>query len=308
MVHQGLTSRLQGCRLHAIQTLHQQLELAIGLGLGSQGHGLGQRQGFSAGSEGFAGVFQFSLQGLDASHDLRGLRLEPLPQFATGPVPGLDVSQHGRTSHCFNAADARGHATLRYQPHQTDFGSVVHVGAAAELHGYTRNIHHPHHVPVLLPEHGHSPTGLGLCHGHLAHLQAVGIQDPAIDQGLHLLHLTGRHRSGAVEIKAEPLEVHQRTCLGDAWIHNPLECLVEEMGGRVMNLSPTPIGAVHPGGDHVSQVQHTRFQAALVQNETIHFLHVLNNHLHGLTCRCPTQQQASISHLTSGLPVEASAR
>eukprot|EP00951_Prasinocladus_malaysianus_P029729 scaffold276091_cov36-Prasinocladus_malaysianus.AAC.1 len=60
----------------------------------------------------------------------------------------------------------------------TDLCRVGHVGPSAELHAAAGDVHHAHHVAVLLAEHGGRPGCLGLRYRHGAHSEVVRLLHP----------------------------------------------------------------------------------------------------------------------------------
>ena len=133
------------------------------------------------------------------------------------------------------------------------------MGAAAELHRYAGHINHPHHIGIFLAEHRHSTSRLGLLDRHLLHLEAVGLSNPAVDQRFDLSQLLRGDRRRAMEIEAQPVEIHQGARLTDARIHHLLQGSLQEVSGGVIGLGPPAARAIHLGIDGVTQGQLTPF-------------------------------------------------
>ncbi|CAI8249622.1 MAG: Uncharacterised protein [Prochlorococcus marinus str. MIT 9313] len=89
------------------------------------------------------------------------------------------------------------------------------MGSAAKFHRHTWHIHHAHHIGVLLSEHRYSAGSLGLLDRHLLNNQIMRFRNPTVNQNLNLLEFLGRNSSRTVEVEAQAIEVHQRTCLAD---------------------------------------------------------------------------------------------
>ena len=247
------------------------------LRLGHQRRRLRHRQ-FTAGRrQGLAGGLEFLLQGADPLHDLGRLGLEAIAQFAHHLLPLADPGQHRRARHRLDAADTGRHAALSHDLEEADLGGIGHMGAAAQLHRHPGHIHHPHPIAVLLTKHRHRARSTGPLDLHLLHLQRMGIGDPAVDQRLDPLQLRPAHRPGAVEIEAEPLEIHQRAGLGDRRIHHLLERRLQQVRGGVVRLHAAAAGPVHPRRDHIPHPQLTPLDAAAVHKHAAVAAHRLDH-------------------------------
>ena len=195
------------------------------------------------------------LQARHPLHDFFRLGLEAIPQGLHHRVALIEIGEHRRAGHRLDAADSGGHTALAHNFEQADLGGVGHVGATAELHRHPGYIHHPHHLGVFLAEHGQGAGGLGLLDRHLPHLQVVGIGDPAVDAGLQPLQFGGRDRPGAVEVEAQPIEIHQGAGLGDGGIHQLFQGGLEQVGGGVVGLGAAAAATVHLGSHQIAHRQ-----------------------------------------------------
>ena len=230
--------------------------------------------------------------------------LEAVPQGFDHRLPFVEVAEHGRSGHRFNAADAGGHPRFADDLEQADLGGAGHVGAAAQFHRYPGNIHHPHHLAVLFAKHGHGAGGPGLVDRHFGHLQGVAFADPAVDQGFDCSQFLGRDGPGAVEIKTQAVEIHQGSGLGDGRIHHLLEGGLQQVGGRVVGLGAAAAGGIDAGQHHIADGQVPPLQLAAVHEHTAVAADGINRHQQGVAISALADQKAPVPYLAAAFAIE----
>ena len=241
--------------------------------------------------------------------------LEPFPQLTTDPVSQPEVGRHCRSGDSLDAADTGRHTALRYQMEDADFGGVGHVGATAELHGYVWHVDHANHLAVLLPEHGNRSLGHGLVNGHLGDGEGVRLQDPAVDEGLHLLQGGCIQGVVAVEVEAQTVHVHEGASLGNTGTRYLLERSLQQVGGGVVDLGAAAAPVVHPKAQMIAKGQGAVLNLTDMEHEAVQFLRIPDRHAGGLAVAAGGDaphsgsrlQHPLIAHLASRLAVEAGA-
>ena len=182
-------------------------------------------------------------QGLVAVHDLQGLE-------AGG---GLD------------AAHAGGHGELAVDVEHAHLGSVVQVGAAAELHREAlAHVHHPDGVAVLLAEQGDGAPLLGLLDGENLGVHVEALQHRLVDLGGHLGELLGGEGGEVGEVKAQLVGLHQGAGLVHVVAQHLPQHRVQQVGGGVGAHDGLAAGHVDGGGHGVAQLEHAAGHLAVV--------------------------------------------
>ena len=117
--------------------------------------------------------------------------------------------QDARTRHGLDPPDTRSHRRLTEDMEQAEFTRIVHMGAAAELHGGLPHPDHPDHIHVFFTKQRHSALAARLVDRHFPDVNRQRFEDP----GIHLIFDSGQLfgiESGKMgEIKPQPLAANE---------------------------------------------------------------------------------------------------
>ena len=173
------------------------------------------------------------------------------------------------------------------------------MGTAAQLAGIG-HVHHAHHVTILLAEQRHGTGGDSLVIRHLADDGGRVAADLGVDDGLDRLDLFRRHRLVVAEVEAGVIRIDQRTLLRHMIAQHLAQCLVQQVGGRVVAGGLLAQGRVDLCLHGVAHFQTALFHATMVAPDGgLDLLRVG----HGKAQALPLQM-ALVAHLAAGFSVE----
>ena len=116
-----------------------------------------------------ARLLELRSEALGLGENVHRLRVQHLGRSVQAAVDRLHLVQVGLAGDRLDAAHTGCDRALTRDAERTDLCGVVHVRAAAELHGLAAHVHDAHNVAVLLAEERRGTGGLRLLHGHLGH-------------------------------------------------------------------------------------------------------------------------------------------
>ena len=131
---------------------------------------------------------------------------------------------------------------LREDVKHADLSGEMHVRSTAQLARVLAlaDLHHAHHLAVLLAEQGHRAEALGLRQrrGDRAHGIVAG--NPLVDAILHVAQLLGAQRLAVAEVKAELVRPDVGACLVHVVAQALAQRRLQQVRGGVVALGRMP--------------------------------------------------------------------
>ena len=150
---------------------------------------------------------------LQTLQQLRGGRFKELSRLGKNAAALFHALQTQASCGCLHTTHTGGNAAFRLNTEGSGLGSVIQMGAAAQLHGELAHLHHADGLTVLLTEHGHSTLLLGFLNRKHLGDNRIPLQNGIIDQPLDLMDLLRRDGLKMREVKAQAIRLHQRAGL-----------------------------------------------------------------------------------------------
>ena len=199
-----------------------------------------------------------------------------------------------------NAADAGGHRALAHDLEAADLGSVLDMGAAAELGGPALDINDAHDLAVLLAEQSHRTQLLGLLHRHLLHGDVHGLEDLVVDDLLHTGQLFRGHGTEVGEVEVSDGGILVGTSLVHMITQHLTQGSLQQMGGGVVAGNGHAVFLIDLCGQVVTHLHDAAFQHTGVDVVALGGLF----HVQHAQAAVGTGQHAVVSGLAAHLGVE----